>query len=75
MKDALVNQMILILFDDDDLIIILSLDELHELNLFFREESQGAMLQSFMIVHVHTATQMHRNFMGMKRTLRCTMAL
>ena len=75
MKGALANQMISILFDDDDSIIILSLNELHELKLFLREESQGAMLQSFMIVHVHTSTQMHRNFMGMKRTLRCTMAL
>ena len=75
MKDALVNQMILILFDDNDLIIILSLDKLHDLKLCLRKESQGAMLQSFMIVHDHTSTQMHRDFMGMKRTLRCTMAL
>ena len=73
MKDALVNQMILILFVDDDLIIILSLNELHKLKLCLREESQGAMLQSSMIVHVHILTRMHHDFMAMKRILRCNL--
>ena len=71
LKGALANQMILILFDDDASIIILLLDELHEPKLCLREESPGAMLLSFTIVHVHILNRLHHGFTGMKHTLRC----